>query len=745
MAYEALSRPTTAEGLAIDIGTLLKEAHGARELERFDRLAIPQIFEAARTAIWPTGILLFINVSPYTLVSPDFLLSLIKDSGIPAHQLVVEVSEREDLPAQFASDLFLEPFRQQGIRIALDDLGAGYSGLNRLVSLRPDYAKIDMDLVRNIDRNVVKSALVESTARFANKTGAISLIAEGIETEAELHTLREMGIDAGQGYYLCHPSASLASRIATMHTGRVAPLNVEDQLQALVSTAQFILQSPRHGKGFFTRLAHEVKRVIGADVVAFLAQQSDRFVVVESLPVRQGTDPHQHVPLDPLTNLYTCLTTRQSVVFQGPHEPGASPWDRAHQLKSGLIVPICMPDRCWGVLHVGFYQPNHVRPDIIYYAENLMRMMALGLPADTESDHASVGEPLYEALAALALEGNSEVLMLRILEAALAASQSHEGWIGVAQDDDSMKVLSLDGTSSILSSDDLFNPQSLVGQGPIGKACQARMAIFVSDIIEDPSLAPWRDDMLAQGIRSAAAIPLVVNDQLFGLLKLYNSNVDGFSPGRTRRVEALAQLASTSLAQFTRGTNEQMRQETLSFLEETLAFLSHSQDPIMVIQSSLQMVLRMTGAQAAAIWLPDNGTTVSGHFLTEMVQGPARERLSALRPLRHSRQQASDNLLSTAYWNTGFTLSTTSNFPTRDPHDDLFPYTITIPARIRSHVYGVLAVYLTRPPARWRVGPTLKMMALAIAGALSALYPHTANAASVTIRTGKVRSAPTRT
>jgi EAL domain-containing protein (putative c-di-GMP-specific phosphodiesterase class I) len=101
--------------------------------------------------------------------------------------------------------LYLDRFRARGFRIAVDDAGAGYAGLQHILSLRPDVIKLDIALTRNVDTDPARRALSACLARFADEIGA-EVIAEGIETAAELDTLQSLGIRWGQGFYLGRPA-----------------------------------------------------------------------------------------------------------------------------------------------------------------------------------------------------------------------------------------------------------------------------------------------------------------------------------------------------------------------------------------------------------------------------------------------------------------------------------------------------------------------------------------------------------
>ena len=98
----------------------------------------------------------------------------------------------------------LRAYRKQGFMTAIDDFGAGYAGLNLLADFQPDLIKLDMELIRGVDGDRVRQVLVETTLEMCRKLG-IRVIAEGIETRAELDCLRQMGVELFQGYLLAKP------------------------------------------------------------------------------------------------------------------------------------------------------------------------------------------------------------------------------------------------------------------------------------------------------------------------------------------------------------------------------------------------------------------------------------------------------------------------------------------------------------------------------------------------------------
>jgi EAL domain-containing protein (putative c-di-GMP-specific phosphodiesterase class I) len=99
----------------------------------------------------------------------------------------------------------LRPLREAGLWVAVDDVGAGFSSLLHVLRMEPDILKLDVGIVRQLDADARRRTLAQSLGRFAAEHGAL-VVAEGIETEAELACLRDIGITHGQGYLLGRPA-----------------------------------------------------------------------------------------------------------------------------------------------------------------------------------------------------------------------------------------------------------------------------------------------------------------------------------------------------------------------------------------------------------------------------------------------------------------------------------------------------------------------------------------------------------
>ena len=159
----------------------------------------------------PAPYRLFVNVVPASVFDPDFqgagLIKLLEGLGLAPERIALEVSEGYAIEKY---DMFveaLETFRQMGFAIAVDDIGAGYSGLEKIAHLKPHYLKFDMQLVRDIDKSHVKREMARALKNFAdNMEEPAKIIAEGIETEGERQACVDLGIDFGQGYLLDRPA-----------------------------------------------------------------------------------------------------------------------------------------------------------------------------------------------------------------------------------------------------------------------------------------------------------------------------------------------------------------------------------------------------------------------------------------------------------------------------------------------------------------------------------------------------------
>jgi EAL domain-containing protein (putative c-di-GMP-specific phosphodiesterase class I) len=206
IGYEALSRGP-GEGEFERPDKLFKIAYESDLLIELERLCRKKALMAASN-MKPEH-MLFLNVEPDSVNDPELrqiaASSLLLDSSITPDRIVLEITERSAILNFSAFRSALEYFRVLDFKIAIDDAGAGYASLQSMIELKPDFIKLDMSLIRGIDSDNVKQQLVKALEGFAQETG-VSLIAEGIETKAELKTLLQMNINLCQGFIFAYPS-----------------------------------------------------------------------------------------------------------------------------------------------------------------------------------------------------------------------------------------------------------------------------------------------------------------------------------------------------------------------------------------------------------------------------------------------------------------------------------------------------------------------------------------------------------
>lgn len=159
----------------------------------------------------PEDKFLFINVDPYIFKDEKFKRGFTKEflckNNISSEIIIFEITERTSIQDYKNFRAVLDNYIEQGYKIAIDDTGSGYSGLKMLAEVKPHYIKIDMDLIRNINMDSFKQSLIEYFVRLSQVTN-MKLIAEGIETKEELKTLINLGVYAGQGYFINPPAGA---------------------------------------------------------------------------------------------------------------------------------------------------------------------------------------------------------------------------------------------------------------------------------------------------------------------------------------------------------------------------------------------------------------------------------------------------------------------------------------------------------------------------------------------------------
>lgn len=200
-AHEALVRGAAGE----PAGALLAQVT-AENRYAFDQACRVKAVEWAARLQVPG--MVSINFMPNAVYQPATCIRATLEAaerfGFPLERIIFEVTEQEQvLDIEHLLNI-LNAYRQQGFKTAIDDFGSGYAGLNLLADFQPDLLKLDMGLIRHIDSDRVRRILVENTVSLCQQLN-IEVIAEGVETHAELQTLQAMGIELFQGYLLARP------------------------------------------------------------------------------------------------------------------------------------------------------------------------------------------------------------------------------------------------------------------------------------------------------------------------------------------------------------------------------------------------------------------------------------------------------------------------------------------------------------------------------------------------------------
>jgi EAL domain-containing protein (putative c-di-GMP-specific phosphodiesterase class I) len=224
-AYEALLRGIDERGNLIPPGKLFSQAESAGIIFQLDALARTRAIREAKTH--DIEELLFINFSPTSVYDPATCLrrtvQAIDESGIPHSNIVFEVAESQHPPDIAHLIKILKFYRDAGFLIALDDFGSGSSNLNLMHQLRPDFIKLDMQLIRNVHQDYYKALITEKMLEIAGGL-EIKTVAEGVETVEELEWVRERGASFVQGYLIAKPASPPIK--VTRNIGGVEPVAV---------------------------------------------------------------------------------------------------------------------------------------------------------------------------------------------------------------------------------------------------------------------------------------------------------------------------------------------------------------------------------------------------------------------------------------------------------------------------------------------------------------------------------------
>lgn len=337
VGYEALARFPHLPGVPVDeVFALAQRGVHGFELEM---LAIARALAAAR--LRPAGLLLSVNLSPSSLCHPQILTHLPDDlSGIQ-----IEITEHESIRHEHLFSARLDVLRRRGARIAVDDVGEGYAGLQQVMRIRPDLLKIDRSLVTNVHKQPGSAALLEAIVHFAARTGA-QVCAEGIENAEELAVLADLDVAFGQGYFIGRPGPGFAApspgtrevcEAAMAQAVAVPDVGIPSRLvNALLQVAS------ADSLAGLARVLADVAPAVGADTVELSYLDGARaFVeaVVDSEAAFKGV--RYHLDALPLTrHVLEHDVAAQVVLGTQDADPAESAWMVEDGIGSLLMLPV---------------------------------------------------------------------------------------------------------------------------------------------------------------------------------------------------------------------------------------------------------------------------------------------------------------------------------------------------------------------------------------------------------------------
>lgn len=204
--YEALVRGTEGQGAGQILGMV-----GESNRYKFDQACRVKAIELAGQLFQDAETRLSINFMPNAVYEPAACIRATLEAarrvGFAHRQIMFEFTENERMTDVAHVERIVAEYRKQGFATALDDFGAGYAGLNLLASFQPDFIKLDMELIRGIATSPARQTIVTGVIMMARQLG-VAVIAEGVETEAELTVLRTAEIQLFQGYLFAKPAVA---------------------------------------------------------------------------------------------------------------------------------------------------------------------------------------------------------------------------------------------------------------------------------------------------------------------------------------------------------------------------------------------------------------------------------------------------------------------------------------------------------------------------------------------------------
>jgi EAL domain-containing protein (putative c-di-GMP-specific phosphodiesterase class I) len=228
---------------------------------------------------------LALNLSPSTICDRT-VQSLLESTDVPHRRLVIEITEHARIPDYKQAASVIEALRAKGVRLAVDDAGAGWASFRHILSLRPDIIKMDRSLTRGVDVDPARRALAMALAIFAGEVGA-TVVAEGVETDGEVRALRLAGIHRGQGFILSPPQA------LPVDPPDYIPLDLDALLEGVTAPG---VEQPDDPGAAISVTAHSLLSAVGAieSALSLLRQRSDRIDLTDSSALLVAAERQAH-------------------------------------------------------------------------------------------------------------------------------------------------------------------------------------------------------------------------------------------------------------------------------------------------------------------------------------------------------------------------------------------------------------------------------------------------------------------
>jgi diguanylate cyclase (GGDEF)-like protein len=380
LGYESLCRINPGAGPQVP-SALFDAAGGSMERE-LDEACIRAGLAGSIHTLPAT---LFLNVMLPTLAQPNAaarLTQFAEDAGVDPEHVVLEISERVPVPNVARLRRVVADLRSRGFRIAIDDAGAGHASMLVVAEVRPDFIKIDRDLICGIHSSDSRRALVVSLLSFGTHINA-RIIAEGVETEADLKSLMDLGVQFGQGNVLCEPvilgepAVQGATLVAPswFATRRVEsfPANVEptpshepprrrphpalpapESLPHALSRAALALQAEHDPQRILAAIAEQLQRVVPVDDLSiYEADHNQHRFVAAFATGRQAAEIMADVfSLSVGVNGWAfALGTPQNLGNAGAHPAAAAVPNTPFEHESLLLIPLLAGDHKLGMLN----------------------------------------------------------------------------------------------------------------------------------------------------------------------------------------------------------------------------------------------------------------------------------------------------------------------------------------------------------------------------------------------------------